>query len=184
MARPLVIPILGNTSDLEAALTKAGIVAEDASKKITGSFRASGLAAAEEAKKVGLGLDEQAAAAGRAAAAFTEMSAKITTAQRNAGKAAATAAGQVGASVDEQRAAYAKAIAIQADYEAAVGKAASAAKAAAAEQAAAAKVKKAAEMQAAAVESAQKKLSSLGKWTIAGGIGIGALSIKGAMDLQ
>jgi hypothetical protein len=189
MSRPLVVRALGDLSDLERALTRSGIVAEDASKKIQGSFRQAGLAAAEQAKMTGASVDEQTAAAGRAAAAFTEMSAKITTAQRNAGKAAATAAGAVGASVDEQRAAYRKAIAVQSEYEAAVSKSATAAKAAAAEQAAAAeaataKIAAATAKQAAAVESAQKKMSSLGKFALGGGALIAGFSVKGAMDLQ
>ena len=47
---PVEVAFLGNTTDLEASLVRAGIVAEDSSKKIASSARAAGAAAAEQAK--------------------------------------------------------------------------------------------------------------------------------------
>lgn len=127
-----MVEFLGNTADLEAALVKAGYVAEDASKKIAGSAASAGKAAQEQARLMGASADEQEAAAAKAAVAYTEAAAKITAAQRAAGNAAAQAAKTVGASVDEQRAAYTKAIATQAEVEAAAKRSAEAQEAAAA----------------------------------------------------
>ena len=128
---PVSVTFLGNTADLEAQLARAGIVAEDASKKIAGSARAAGAAAAEQARTMGASATEQEAAAAKAAVAFTEASAKITTAQRAAGRAAIAAARDVGASVDEQRSAYTRAIASTREYEDASKKAADSAAASA-----------------------------------------------------
>ena len=194
------VVFLGNTADLEAAMVRAGIAAEDSSSKIRGSAASAGKAAAEQAKMFGASADEQESAAGRAAAAFTSMNAEITRAQRAAGNAAVQAAKAVGGSVDEQRSAYTRAIASQSEYEASQRRAADAAKVSADQQAAAAK--KAASEQVAAAkaasdaqEMAAKKskaasdaLSSFGGKVAIGGIaalGAGMYeSVKGATALQ
>lgn len=186
MARTVSVQFLGNTADLEAALERAGIVAEDTSKKIQGSAAAAGRAAAEQARVAGASATEQEAAAAKAAAGYTEMAAKITAAQRSAGNAAVAAARSVGASVDEQRAAYTKAIATQGEFEAAQKRAADAAAVAADKQAAAAR-KVAAESEASAKRqsaAAGKLAATVGKWTLGAGLGAGYFSVKGATDFQ
>lgn len=185
-ARTVSVSFLGNTSDLEAALTRAGIVAEDTSKKIQGSAAAAGRAAQEQARVAGASATEQEAAAARAAAGYTEMAAKISGSQRAAGNAAVAAARTVGASLDEQRAAYTKAIATQGEYEAALKRTADVARASAAEQAAAAN-KAAAEIEAAharQAKSAAKMAATVGKWSLGAGVASGYFAVKGATQLQ
>jgi Phage tail lysozyme/Phage-related minor tail protein len=177
-ARTISIAFLGNTADLEKALERAGLVAQDSSEKIATSARAAGDAAAEQAKKMGASADEQEAAAARAAAAWVEASAKMSTAQKAAGDAAATTARKVGASVDEQQAAFDRAVVSQGKLEAA-SKAASdaqvdaAAKASAAQDAASEKVK-----------NFGSAYANLGKWAIAGGLAAAGVSVDLAMKYQ
>jgi Phage tail lysozyme len=184
---------LGNTEDLEASLVRAGIVAEDSSKKIASSARAAGAAAAEQAKQMGASADQQEASAAKAAVAFVEASDKITKAQKAAGYAAADAAKQIGGSVDEQRAAYLKAIAVTQDYEDSVKRsseeAAAAAKASAAQIAEAAKVASAAQVDAAAKsKAANDSFAKFGGKVLLGVTVGGAASmyeaVKGATKLQ
>lgn len=172
--KTVTVSLFANVSQFEEAFIKAGLVAESTSEKIKGSAKAAGAAAATQAKQMGASADEQAAAAGRAAAAFTEANAKISSASRAAGAAAMKAAKDIDGSLEQQRAAYLKAIAVQSDYEASVKRSAEAAEAAAARQA------KAAEKQAASM----KKIGTIGKLGLgAAAVGVG-FSVKGAADFQ
>jgi TP901 family phage tail tape measure protein len=118
IARTVTVTGFGNMSQLEAALEKAGFVAESTSKTISGAAADAGKAAAKQAQEMGLSADKQVSAAGRAAAASVEASAKITRAQRAAGAAAMKAAEAAGLSTDMQAAASDRAMASQAKLEA------------------------------------------------------------------
>lgn len=116
--RTVTVTVLGDTKSLEAALTRAGLVAETSADKITKSAAVAGEAAAAQAREVGLSADKQAESAGKAAAAYQRMADRMSMAQKVAGKAALDAAKMAGASADEQAAAYDRAVAAQSRLEA------------------------------------------------------------------
>jgi hypothetical protein len=102
VGRTLTITMLGDTKDLEAALERSGIVANDSSKEIQKAAAAAGSAAAEQAKAMGLSADQQEAAAARAASAYIDGQKHISAAQAAAATSAAETAKAAGLSADEQ----------------------------------------------------------------------------------
>src|SRR5665213_2574049 len=166
-ARKLEIAVLGNLRDLETQLIRSGVVAEDASKKIQGSAKSAGEAAGLQAKEMGASADAQAAAAGRASAAYVEMASKISRSQKAAGDAAVQSARATGAAVDEQRAAYTRAMATQAEYEASTKRVAAA-------EAEAAKKS----------EALQASVAGAGKWAAVGLVAAGAAAVDLGMKFQ
>ena len=119
MAGPEFVEVVvgANTTQLEASLERAGVVAESSAAKIKASYSEAGAAAAAAAAKAGASADEQAAAAGRAAAAQVDSNLRITRAQQVAADAAAKAAEAAGLSADEQVSAARRAAEAQAMLE-------------------------------------------------------------------
>lgn len=189
MAKPIVLPLVGDNAAFDRSMAKSAGAATSAADTIARSYKGAASAAAAAAKEMGASVDVQVASAAKASVAWTESYGKMSTSARNAGAAASAAARRAGESLDVQSAAYARAIKATQAYEAANAQAAvSAEESAKKSEAAAAAQAKASE----AAAAAQKKAAAAGGATLAkagkyavGGAVIGAVvSVKGASDFQ
>lgn len=148
------------------------------SGKVVTSSRQASRAMADFMKVNGASADEAKVAAAKTAEAWNATYGSVSRATKGMGDAALATSRMFKESAAQQSAAYAKTIEAARAAEAAQKRAAEAA------QVAAAKTAAAAEESAARVVAAQKRLSSMGKWTLFGGAAVVAESVKGAADLQ
>lgn len=186
MAKPLTISLFGDAGPLEGSLSRAGVVASDASDKISGSLRTAMQTVVASATEGGASLDRLSEQIIRTAGAYTEARASIDSNARAIISATIQVGRAAGASTDEIRAAVDKNVAAYKLQKDEAVKAADAQKLAAKQMADAqvAAARKAEKAQADAIKSSRSHLADFGKWALLGGAGVAAVSVKGAMDLQ
>jgi TP901 family phage tail tape measure protein len=112
-ARTITIAGLGDFRQLQSELERTGVIGDKSATTMANSAKRAGLAAAEQAKLVGQSADQQAAAAGRAAAAYEKSQERMSQAAKAASRSAAEAGRAAGLSADQQEAAAKRAAAAQ-----------------------------------------------------------------------